>query len=91
MERLRRGLRQLGHKDAEWLNIGAINIDHLTIAIRASARAAQAIRPENAPDAATIIQRIMRRLTERPDLSNEAAEAVAETIAEDLWIELTRK
>lgn len=89
MESLRRGLRAQGYKDSDWLATGT-NLRFLTIALKASAAAAETIRPETAPSAATVIKRIMDRLASRPDLSDEAAEAVAEALAQELRIDLTR-
>lgn len=90
MESLRRGLRAQGYKDSDCLASGT-NLRLLTIALKASAAAAETIRPETAPTAASVIKRIIDRLASRPDLSDEAAEAVAEALAQELRIDLARQ
>jgi hypothetical protein len=90
MEKLRRGLRAKGYEDTDWLKAG-IDLRTLTIALIAATKVAEAIRPETAPSAATVMKRIIDRLALRPDLSDEAAEAVAEALAEDLRVEISRK
>lgn len=90
MESLRRGLRDKGYKDADWLTSG-IDLQLLTIALSAVAKAEETIRPETAPAAAAMVKRIMDRLASQPELSHETAVAVGDAVAEELRISLPRK
>lgn len=90
LERLREAMRGQGFADQDWQDEGP-NIRMLGIALRAVARALpELMRPEGAPDAARLQRRIYRALERRPELSDEAAQATADLLAEELRVDIRR-
>lgn len=81
MDKLRRAMMEMGYRD--WLD-GDWDLRLLTIAMRETMRALDLGRIENASAGAYLLRRIYNRLSRRPDMSDEAAEAVAETMAQEL-------